>query len=114
MSSGIKALLKAEKEAAEVVNEARKYRTNHLKSAKTDAQKEIEEYRKQKETELQNYEKEQTGVNSNIEKEATAHTEKELAGIEKQYEDKKGAAVKLISDAAIHPTSELHINASIQ
>ena len=113
MSSGIKALLKAEKEAAEVVNDARKYRTNHLKSAKTDAQREIEDYRKQKETELQNYEKEQAGLNTNIEKEANAHIEKELAEIEKQYEDKKGAALQLILDAATQPTAELHINASI-
>ncbi len=43
-------MLKTEKDAAEIVNEARKYRTNCLKSAgRTDAQKEIDEYKKQKE-----------------------------------------------------------------
>ena len=45
MSSGIQSLLKTEKEAAEIVNEARKYRTTRLKSAKQDAQAEIDNYK---------------------------------------------------------------------
>ena len=44
MSSGIQSLLKTEK-AAEIVNEARKYRTTRLKSAKQDAQAEIDNYK---------------------------------------------------------------------
>lgn len=111
MSSGIQALLKTEKDAAEIVNEARKYRTNRLKSAKSDAQGEIEEYKKQKENELQNYEKEHTGLNESIDKDADAQVEKELADIKGKFKDKKDSVIKLLIDATIKPTPEIHINA---
>ena len=45
-------IIENRKEAAEIVNEARKYRTTRLKSAKQDAQAEIDNYKKQKEEEL--------------------------------------------------------------
>ncbi|KAK6454429.1 vacuolar ATPase V1 domain subunit G [Scheffersomyces xylosifermentans] len=111
-SSGIHSLLKTEKEAAEIVNEARKYRTNRLKTAKADAQTEIDEYKKQKEAELKDYEKEHAGLNESIDKEADAQVEKELASIKAKYAEKKTAVVKLLVDATIKPTPELHINAA--
>lgn len=112
MSSGIQSLLKTEKEAAEIVNEARKYRTNRLKSAKTDAQKEIDEYKKQKEDELKSYEEKHAGLNESIDKDADAEVEKELQAIRSKYDEKKDPVVKLLIDATIKPTPELHINAS--
>ncbi|CAG89754.1 DEHA2F23166p [Debaryomyces hansenii CBS767] len=112
MSSGIQALLKTEKDAAEIVNEARKYRTNRLKTAKADAQSEIDEYKKQKETELKNYEKEHEGLNESIDKDADAQVEGELADIKSKFDEKKDSVVKLIVDAAIKPTPEIHINAA--
>lgn len=111
MSSGIQALLRTEKEAAEIINEARKYRTNRLKSAKADAQKEIDEYKAQKESELKKYEQEHSGLNESISKEADAKVEKELAAIRSTYAKKKDAVVKLLVDATTQPTPELHINA---
>lgn len=111
MSSGIQALLRTEKEAAEIINEARKYRTNRLKSAKADAQKEIDEYKAQKESELKTYEQEHSGLNDSISKEADAQVEKELAAIKATYAKKKDAVVKLLVDATTQPTPELHINA---
>ena len=87
MSSGIQALLKTEKDAAEIVNEARKYRTNRLKTAKADAQSEIDEYKKQKETELKNYEKEHEGLNESIDKDADAQVEGELADIKSKFDE---------------------------
>lgn len=89
MSSGIQALLKTEKDAAEIVNEARKYRTNRLKTAKADAQSEIDEYKKQKETELKNYEKEHEGLNESIDKDADAQVEGELADIKSKFDERK-------------------------
>ncbi|CAK7902830.1 V-type proton ATPase subunit G [[Candida] anglica] len=111
MSSGIQALLKTEKDAAEIVNEARKYRTNRLKSAKADAQKEIDEYKQQKEAELKKYEDEHAGLNESISKDADAEVQKELADIKAKYAEKKTAVVKLLVDATTKPTPELHINA---
>lgn len=112
MSSGIQSLLKTEKEASKIVNEARKYRTTQLKSAKTHAQAEVEEYKKQKEAELQKYESEHAGLNESISKDADATVEKELASIKAKYAEKKSVVIKLLVEAAIKPTPELHINAA--
>lgn len=111
MSSGIQALLKTEKDAAEQVNEARKYRTTRLKSAKVDAKREIDEYKKQKEEELKSYEKEHETLNDTTEKEADVEVEKELKAIKATFKEKKNSVVKLVVDAALKPTPELHINA---
>ena len=111
MSSGIQSLLKTEKEAAEIVNEARKYRTNRLKTAKQDAQQEIENYKKQKEADLKKYEQEHEGINEKIDKEADAEVEKELKDLKKQFTEKKQSVIKLLVDATITPNPQLHINA---
>lgn len=111
MSSSIQSLLKSEKEAAEIVNEARKYRTSRLKTAKADAQKEIDEYKAQKEAELKKYEADHAGLNETIEKEADAQVEQDLIEIKKQYAAKKDAVVKMLVKAATTPTPEMHINA---
>lgn len=111
MSSGIQALLKTEKDAAEIVNEARKYRTNRLKSAKADAQAEIDAYKQQKESELSAYEKEHEGLNDKINKDADAQVEDELKKIKAKYDEKKDSVIKLLVDATISPKPELHVNA---
>lgn len=105
--------MKTEKEAAEIVAEARKYRTNRLKTAKSDSQKEIDAYKKQKEDELKAYEQQDAGLNESIEKEADAEVEKEMKSIRAKYAEKKDSVVQLLVDAAIKPTPELHINASV-
>lgn len=112
MSSGIQSLLKTEKEAAEIVNEARKYRTGRLKTAKQDAQQEIENYKKQKEEELQKFEKDHEGINEQINKEADAEIEKELKTLKEQFEKKKSDVVKLLVEATISPNPQVHINAN--
>lgn len=111
MSSSIQSLLKTEKEAAAIVNDARKYRTDRLKSAKADAQKEIDEYKAQKDAELKKFESDHTGLNDNIEKEAEASVQKELEEIKHKFGEKKSSVVQLLVDAATKPSPELHINA---
>lgn len=111
MSSGIQELLKTEKDAAEIVNEARKYRTSRLKSAKADAQSEIDEYKNQKEAELKAYEKEHEGLNEQVNKEADEQVEAELKSIKAKYAEKKSSVVKLLVDATINPKPQLHVNA---
>ena len=111
MSSGIQGLLKTEKDAADIVNEARSYRTTRLKSAKVDAQSEIDEYKKQKEQELAAFEKQHAGLNDSINSEADVQVEKELKKIKAKYEQKKSAVSKLLIDATVSPTAEVHVNA---
>lgn len=109
--SGIQALLKTEKDAAEIVNEARKYRTNRLRTAKSDAQAEIDAYKQQKEKELQSYENDHAGLNDKINKDADVQVDTELQKIRAKYAEKKQSVIKLLVDAAINPKPELHVNA---
>lgn len=111
MSSSIQSLLKTEKEAAEIVNEARRYRTSRLKSAKADAQKEIDEYKSSKENELKKFENDHTGLNESIEKDSDKQVEQELKEIKAKFAEKKDSVIKLLVDAATKPSPELHINA---
>lgn len=111
MSSSIQSLLKTEKDAAEIVNEARRYRTSRLKSAKSDAQADIDEYKSQKEAELNKYEADHAGLNESIEKDSDKQVEEELQEIKKKFSEKKQAVIDLLVEAATKPTPELHINA---
>ncbi|KAI6125449.1 V-type ATPase [Pisolithus croceorrhizus] len=55
-SQGIQTLLEAEKDAAKIVQQARQYRVQRLKDARSEATKEIEEYRRVKEDEFKAFE----------------------------------------------------------
>lgn len=112
MSSGIQSLLRTEKEAAEIETEARKYRTNRLKAAKSDAQKEIDEYKKQKEAELKEYELKHAGLNESEDKVADEKVKVELDSIKAKYQQKKSEVIDLLVKATIEANPEIHINAS--
>merc|ERR1712046_512939 len=65
---GIKELLAAEKEAANIVSDAKKQRQDKMKKAKEDANKEIEAFRASKESEFQAYkQKHSTGGSASSE-----------------------------------------------
>lgn len=109
--SSIQSLLKTEKDAAEIVNEARRYRTSRLKSAKADSQKEIDEYKTQKEAGLTKFANEHTGLNESIEKESEKQVEEALKSIQQKLAEKRSVVVKMLVEAATKPTPEMHINA---
>jgi len=54
---GIKRLLEAEKKAQDIVEAARKEKTQKLKQAQLEAQKDIEDYRKQRQTQFDSFSK---------------------------------------------------------
>ncbi|ODQ61441.1 hypothetical protein WICANDRAFT_78071 [Wickerhamomyces anomalus NRRL Y-366-8] len=110
--SGIATLLRAEKEAHEIVSKSRAYRTSRLKAAKTDASSEIAAYKQKKEQELKQYEAEHSGLNETADKEAEAQVKEELEKIQKTASEKQAEVVKLLINAVTKPTPELHINAS--
>lgn len=110
--NGIATLLKAEKEAHEIVSEARKYRQDKLKQAQLDAGKEIEGYKAKKEQELKDFESNNAGGVQELERTAEAGVQSELDGIKKTVAEKKEHVVSLLLDAVRHPTTEVHINAS--
>ncbi|CAH2451141.1 V-type proton ATPase subunit G of the V1 peripheral membrane domain [Komagataella phaffii CBS 7435] len=109
--SGVQTLLKAEKEAHEIVSAARQYRTQRLKEAKLDAAKDIKEYKQKKEKELKEHEAQFSGSNDDLEKAAESEVQTELVEIDKSAEAKKEDVVKLLLDAITHPKPELHVNA---
>ncbi|GMM34682.1 H(+)-transporting V1 sector ATPase subunit G [Saccharomycopsis crataegensis] len=112
-SSGIQTLLKAEKEAQEIVSAARSYRAQRLKSAKSDATQEIEAYKLQKDQELKDFEAKYDGINANADTEAANTVKEEVEKLKKTAESKQKDVVALLVDAITHPTPEVHINAQV-
>ncbi|SCU88434.1 LAFA_0E12684g1_1 [Lachancea sp. 'fantastica'] len=110
--NGIATLLKAEKEAHEIVSQARQYRQDKLKQAKTDAAKEIDAYKQKKEQELKEYEAKNAGGVGGLEKEAEEQVQSELKTLEQTGKQKKDAIVKLLIDAVTTPVAEVHVNAA--
>ncbi|CCH58084.1 hypothetical protein TBLA_0A02850 [Henningerozyma blattae CBS 6284] len=108
--NGIATLLKAEKEAHEIVSQARKYRQDKLKQAKTDAATEIATYKAKKDQELKDFESKNAGGVGELEKNAESEVQVELKEIEKTAKDKQDDIIKLLVDAVTTPAPELHIN----
>ncbi|KAI0321051.1 V-type ATPase [Amylostereum chailletii] len=109
-SQGIQTLLEAEKEAAKVVQQARQYRVQRLKDARTEATKEIEEYKKSKDDEFKAFESTHAGstqsAQSNIDKESAV----QLQAITDQYNSHKDVVVKKLLDRVVLVKPELHRN----
>ncbi|KAK8194376.1 hypothetical protein M8818_007566 [Zalaria obscura] len=96
-SAGIQTLLDAEREAQKIVQKGNTDanppdRTKRVKDARSEAQKEIEEYRKQKEEEFKKFETEHTSGNKKAEEDADKETEEKLQEI-KALKDKAGKKV---------------------
>ncbi|SCV05575.1 LANO_0H10506g1_1 [Lachancea nothofagi CBS 11611] len=109
--NGIATLLKAEKEAHEIVSQARQYRSEKLKQAKSDAAKEINAYKQKKEQELKDFEAKNAGGVGGLEKEAEDQVQSELKELKEIGKKKKSAVVKLLIDAATNPVGTVHVNA---
>ncbi|KAF7770514.1 hypothetical protein Agabi119p4_6488 [Agaricus bisporus var. burnettii] len=92
--SQINTLLEAEKKAAKIVHEARQYRVQKLKDARTEAQKEIEEYKKAKESEFQAFNASYTGNTSTTQAAVDKETEVKLQEISDAYDKHKDVVIK--------------------
>lgn len=110
--NGIATLLKAEKEAHEIVSQARKYRQDKLKQAKSDAAKEIEAYKAKKDQELKDFESQNVGSTAELEKKADQDVQGELAEIKKISKAKTADVIKLLVAAVTEPIPEMHVNAN--
>jgi len=80
-SAGIQTLLEAEKEAQKIVQKAREYRTQRVKAARTEAQKEIDDYRNEKENEFKKFESEHSSGNKKAEQDAGQEAQARLKEI---------------------------------
>ncbi|CAD0086280.1 unnamed protein product [Aureobasidium mustum] len=71
---------------------AREYRTKRVKDARSEAQKEIDEYRNKKEEEFKQFSTQHTSGNEQAEKDASKDTDEKLKEI-KSIGDKEGSTV---------------------
>ncbi|KAL7276442.1 hypothetical protein RUND412_000581 [Rhizina undulata] len=111
-SAGIQTLLEAEKEAQKTVQRARAYRTQKVKDARAEAQKEIEQYKKQKEAEFKKFEAEHSGVNAKAEEEAAKEVEETLVRIKAIGDEKTPAVVEDLLKATVDVKPQPHRNAA--
>jgi len=109
-SQGIQTLLEAEKEAAKIVQQARQYRVQRLKDARTEANKEIEEYRKSKDAEFKDFESSHAGTTSNAQSAVDKETDVKLETITNAYDENKEQVVKKLLDRVVLVKPELHRN----
>jgi len=109
-SQGIQTLLEAEKEAAKIVQQARQYRVQKLKDARTEAGKEIEEYKKTKEREFKAFEASHAGSTSNAQNAVDKETDVKLQEITESYNKNKESVVKKLLDRVVLVKPELHRN----
>ncbi|KAK7520514.1 vacuolar ATPase [Phyllosticta citriasiana] len=92
-SAGIQTLLDAEREAQKIVQKANVSQPeSRVKDARSEAQKEVEEYKKQKEEEFKKFESEHSSGNQKAEEEANKETEAKLKDI-KDIGSKSGSKV---------------------
>ncbi|KAI4842773.1 hypothetical protein E4T44_05761 [Aureobasidium sp. EXF-8845] len=99
-SAGIQTLLDAEREAQKIVQQANHAyltihstdRTKRVKDARSEAQKEIDEYRNKKEEEFKQFSTQHTSGNEQAEKDASKDTDEKLKEI-KSIGDKEGSTV---------------------
>ncbi|KIK99798.1 hypothetical protein PAXRUDRAFT_822332 [Paxillus rubicundulus Ve08.2h10] len=109
-SQGIQTLLEAEKEAAKIVQQARQYRVQRLKDARSEASKEIEEYRRAKETEFMAFAASHDGNIFNAQAAVDRETDLKLQAITDAFEANKGAVVTKLLDRVVLIKPELHRN----
>ncbi|BEJ18129.1 hypothetical protein CspHIS471_0704060 [Cutaneotrichosporon sp. HIS471] len=109
-SQGIQTLLEAEKEASKVVTKARQYRVQKLKDARTEAAKEIAEYKAQKEADFKKFESEHTSHKSTSQSTIDESTKKQLAEVESSMQKNRGDALTKIVDRVLTVEPKLHPN----
>ncbi|KAL0953603.1 hypothetical protein HGRIS_004811 [Hohenbuehelia grisea] len=109
-SQGIQTLLEAEKEAAKIVQQARQYRVQKLKDARSEATKEIEAYKKAKEDEFKAFEASHAGTTSSAQTVIDKETEVNLQQITDSYQQHKDDVVKKLLDRVVLVKPELHRN----
>jgi len=109
-SQGIQTLLESEKEAAKIVQQARQYRVQKLKDARSEATKEIEAYKRAKEQEFKTFESSRAGTTSNAQTAVDRDTEVKLQVITESYNRSKGQVVKKLLERVVLVQPELHRN----
>jgi len=109
-SQGIQTILEAEKEADKIVKQARQYRTQKLKDARSEADKEIQEYKKRKEREYKEFEDSRAGTTQDSQSAVDKDTEVKLTTISESFQANREQVVEKLLDRVVQVKPELHRN----
>eukprot|EP00743_Colponemidia_sp_Colp-15_P000965 GILK01001064.1.p1 GENE.GILK01001064.1~~GILK01001064.1.p1 ORF type:complete len:140 (-),score=20.44 GILK01001064.1:100-471(-) len=93
--AGIQALLRAEEEASRIVNRARENRTKKLRDAKTEADREIAQFKAQQEDRFQRDVAERWG-NQEGSRELEEATQREIGMVRQDYTANKDAVIEMM------------------
>lgn len=93
-----------------IVQQAREYRTQKLKDARIDAQKEVDELKRVRESTFKDMQDESTDTQSTHKKQVEHDTEKALSELVVQFQDKKIIVVDKLLGRVTHTTNQLHRN----
>ena len=124
-TAGIQTLLEAEKDAQNIVEKARQYRTQRVKDARSEAQKEIENYKATKEKAFKSFESDvgvpvyyiqaandqNSGANDKAEDDMKVEVNDRLEEIKKSVADGKSVIVKNVLAAIVKADPQMHMNA---
>lgn len=103
-SSGIQQLMKAEREAQDIVKEARTYRTQRLKASKADAVEEINKYKSEKESEFSSSTKHADQSEDHVETLSGKQAKTQIEAITKKSEPAKSKVVDFLLQTVCTPT----------
>lgn len=109
-SHGIQTLLEAEKDAAQIVERARAYRTQRIKDAHAEAATEIDALRRQRETELHEFESRFAGAESAMQREIDADMRTQLDATERAFATKHDELVARLLARVTHVEPAAHRN----
>ena len=98
-STGIQTLLEAEREASQIVQKSREYRTKRVREARDEAKNEIAEYKAKKEEEFKKFEAEHSKGNQAAEDEANKDAEKQIVQIKEAGKKGQAGVVKNLLSA---------------
>ncbi|PFH51902.1 hypothetical protein AMATHDRAFT_141458, partial [Amanita thiersii Skay4041] len=109
-TQGIQTLLEAEKEAAKFVQAARHYRVQRVRDARSEAEKEIDEYKKAKDADFKSFEASHAGTISTVQAAIDIETEAKLKSADELYEKAKDGVIKKLLDRVVLVEPQLHRN----
>ncbi|XP_022905791.1 V-type proton ATPase subunit G-like [Onthophagus taurus] len=109
-TSGIQALLAAEKRAAEKVSDARKRKAKRLKQAKEEAQDEIEKYRKERERQFREFEAKHMGSKEGVAAKIDQDTKRRIDEMNRAVQTQKESVIVDVLNLVYDIRPELHKN----
>lgn len=109
-SEGIRRLMQAERQAEDVVTNAKRRKAQRIKEAKEEAKKEIEKYKQEREQLFQEQMKKNAGSKDDFAAKMKIETERRLETIDKEVAANKEKVIDRLLELIYDIKPEVHIN----